>query len=167
MPKFDPTIHHRRSIRLKGYDYSQAGLYFVTVCAQNMKCIFGDVVDEKMVLNEAGQMVECEWLALKERFGIVLHEYVVMPNHFHGILEIVGATVGATLVVALNDDTPIKNDENTSVSDGRATTRVAPTVAQNDNTAINNEENTCVLEGGRPRGSPLRSPTWSAHSNQS
>jgi hypothetical protein len=53
MPEFDPTIHHRRSIRLKGYDYSQAGLYFITICVQNRECVFGNVVDGEMVLNDA------------------------------------------------------------------------------------------------------------------
>ena len=168
---YDPNIHHRRSIRLKGYDYSQSGLYFITICVQNRTCLFGDVVvgaplvgaqnnntiqndgdvqnktgfgiddgwfdDDngqpqigrpqigwsnigrpqghaptdarnvgtvqnngaqngattdapKMILNDAGKMVETEWMALKIRFpNIELHEFVVMPNHFHGILQIV------------------------------------------------------------------------------
>lgn len=100
MNKYNPNIHKRRSIRLKGYDYSQAGLYFITICCQNRECRFGNVVNGKMQLNDAGTMVENEWLKLPERFNNVqLHEYVVMPNHFHVIFEI----VGATLVVALND----------------------------------------------------------------
>ena len=98
MNKYNPNIHHRRSIRLKGYDYSQAGLYFITIVCQDRECLFGGIADGKMTLNDPGEMVEHQWLALKSRFhNIVLHEYVVMPNHFHGILEIV---VGATLVVA-------------------------------------------------------------------
>jgi putative transposase len=105
MNKYNPNIHHRRSIRLKGYDYSQAGLYFITVVCQNRECLFGRIADGKMALNDAGKMVENQWLALKSRFPIInLHEYMVMPNHFHGILEIVGATlVVAPLVVAQND----------------------------------------------------------------
>jgi len=98
--KYNPNIHHRKSIRLKGYDYSQAGLYFITICCQDRACLFGHIENSEMVLNDAGKMVETEWLKLHERFNnIELHEFVVMPNHFHAILE----TVGATLVVAQND----------------------------------------------------------------
>lgn len=100
MNKYNPNIHHRKSIRLKGYDYSQAGLYFVTICVQDRKCLFGHVENGETILNDAGQMVENEWLKLPQRFpNITLHEFVVMPNHFHAIMEI----VGATLVVAQND----------------------------------------------------------------
>jgi len=56
--KYNPKIHHRRSIRLKGHDYSQAGLYFLTICCKDMACLFGDVVNRKMVLNDAGKMAE-------------------------------------------------------------------------------------------------------------
>ena len=89
---FDPNKHHRRSIRLAGYDYSQAGLYFNTICIQKRKCLLANIIGESLVLNEAGKMVEMEWLALGVRFpAIRLHEYIVMPNHFHGIIEIVGS----------------------------------------------------------------------------
>ena len=102
MNKYNPKIHHRKSIRLKDYDYSQAGFYFVTICCQHRACLFGGIVDDEMILNDAGKMVANEWLKLKIRFkNIELQEYVVMPNHFHGIVEI----VGATLVVAQNNAT--------------------------------------------------------------
>jgi REP element-mobilizing transposase RayT len=104
-PKYNPNIHHRRSIRLKGYDYWQAGLYFITICCHrrgNPSWLpFGEIENREMKLNDAGTMIENEWLKLPERFtNIQLPEYVVMPNHFHAILEI----VGATLLVAQNDD---------------------------------------------------------------
>ena len=81
--------HNRRSIRLKGYDYSQAGVYFVTICTQNRQCLFGDIVDGAMVLNNVGRIVENEWVKT-ERFrqNIKCDRFVVMPNHFHGIVEI-------------------------------------------------------------------------------
>ena len=89
--------YNRRSIRLKGYDYSQAGLYFITICCKNQEHFFGCISQQQMYLNDAGKMVESEWTQLPIRFpNIALHEYVVMPNHFHAIIEI----VGATLVVA-------------------------------------------------------------------
>lgn len=104
--KYNPEIHNRRSIRLKGYDYSKAGLYFITICVQDHKMIFGEIIEGEMVLNDQGNMLETEWKNLKTRFpNIKLHEFIVMPNHFHRILEIVSATeminqtVGSTLMV--------------------------------------------------------------------
>lgn len=86
---FNPNIHHRRSIRLKEYDYSQEGVYFVTICTEKKECLFGDIVNGKMVLNDAGKIVFNEWLRTTEkRTNVELHEFVVMPNHFHAIIEI-------------------------------------------------------------------------------
>jgi len=85
---YDPKIHHRRSIRLKGYDYSQAGLYYITMCVQNKDYLFGNIVDEQMIKNDAGKMVEKWYLELENKFpDIECGEYVVMPNHFHCIIE--------------------------------------------------------------------------------
>jgi hypothetical protein len=96
MPRYNPTIHHRRSIRLKGYDYSQAGLYFITICVQDKTCLFGKVVNGKMALNEAGKIAVSCWLDIPVHFpNATLHEYVVMPNHIHGIVELSGTSVGA------------------------------------------------------------------------
>jgi putative transposase len=94
---YDPDRHHRRSIRLRGFDYSQAGAYFVTVCTQDRYCYFGQISDGQMQLNDAGRMVWAEWHALPTRFpGIQLDEFVVMPNHVHAVVWIVGAPlVGA------------------------------------------------------------------------
>jgi putative transposase len=87
----NPAIH-RKSIRLKNYDYSQAGLYFITVCVENRCCLFGHIHNDSMILNNAGNMIVSQWNELNNRFSsIVLHEYVVMPNRFHGIIELVGA----------------------------------------------------------------------------
>jgi REP element-mobilizing transposase RayT len=87
--KYNPEIHHRRSIRLKGYDYSQAGLYFITACTQHRQCLFGRVAKGEMVMNDAGEMVTQQWHDLSNRFHqIELHEFIVMPNHCHGIIEI-------------------------------------------------------------------------------
>ena len=87
--KYNSGEHHRRSIRLKGYDYSQPGGYFVTIVAQNRECLFGNVVDGEMVLNEAGRIVEWTWYDLSNHVDdIELDEFVVMPNHVHGIIII-------------------------------------------------------------------------------
>jgi REP element-mobilizing transposase RayT len=87
--KYDAKIHHRRSIRLPEYDYSQAGFYFVTICAQNHESLFGQVVDGQMRLNKYGRLVAETWIWLAQRYAYVeLDEYVIMPNHLHGIIVI-------------------------------------------------------------------------------
>jgi len=80
----------RRSLRLRGYDYSQPGMYFVTICTQGRGLLFGDVVEGKMMVNQMGWTIEEEWLKTPTlRSYVVLDEFVVMPNHFHAILMIV------------------------------------------------------------------------------
>jgi putative transposase len=94
--KFNPEIHHRRSIRLKGYDYSQNGAYFVTICSWNRECLFGEIAGIKtdnpeMILNEYGKIVHDEWMrTVLIRKEIEIDEFIVMPNHFHGIVFIHG-----------------------------------------------------------------------------
>lgn len=89
MNKYNPQKHHRRSIRLQGYDYSQEALYFITICCQDRTHLFGEIVDGKMILNSYGEIAQKEWLnTSKIRDNVVLHEFVVMPNHFHSIIEI-------------------------------------------------------------------------------
>lgn len=81
----------RHSIRLSNYDYSQAGLYFLTICMNNRKCIFGDIINGKIKLNKFGDIVEREWIKSSIiRDEISLDEWVIMPNHFHGIVNIKG-----------------------------------------------------------------------------
>jgi REP element-mobilizing transposase RayT len=84
---FDPAKHHRRSIRLKEYDYSWSGWYYVTICAYDRACFFGKIVNDQVLLNQVGRIVEEEWLRTPSiRPGIELDEHVIMPNHLHGIL---------------------------------------------------------------------------------
>lgn len=93
-------LPQRKSIRLKGYDYSRAGLYFVTLCIQYRSCLFGKIKHGEMILNDAGKMVQCQWQTLIRRFDhIKLSEFIVMPNHVHGIIE----SVGVPLVGTRND----------------------------------------------------------------
>jgi REP element-mobilizing transposase RayT len=102
--KYNPQIHHRRSIRLKGYDYSRAGLYYITICVQDRVCLFGEIVGRKMVLNDPGKMIEKWYYELGNKFpDISCHEMFVMPNHFHCIIENV-KSVGADLCVCPNDE---------------------------------------------------------------
>jgi REP element-mobilizing transposase RayT len=89
--------HDRKSIRLKGYDYSKAGLYFVTLCCQDRKHRFGTIENGEMILNENGKIAHDEWFKLSERFpNMELDEFQIMPNHIHFIVEL---TVGSTLPV--------------------------------------------------------------------
>lgn len=98
--KYNPDKHHRHSIRLKGYDYAQPGAYFITICTQNRACLFGEIVDGEMMLNDAGKMVDNEWLILPGRFAnIRLRGHVVMPNHFHAVLEIIDGAVSPATVI--------------------------------------------------------------------
>ncbi|MDR0606195.1 MAG: transposase [Bacteroidales bacterium] len=84
---YNPKIHHRRSIRLKGYDYSQEGLYFVTICVQNKECVFGKIIDGKIRLSPVGIIADVLWYEIKNHANNVdLGEFTVMPNHIHGII---------------------------------------------------------------------------------
>jgi len=86
---YDPTEHHRRSIRLKGYDYTQPGAYFVTLVTQGRECLFGEIVDGVMKLNGAGEIAQQEWQRLARQFtNLLLDAFVIMPNHIHAIIVI-------------------------------------------------------------------------------
>ena len=102
MNKFDPKIHHRHSIRLKGYDYTQAGAYFVTICTWKHECLFGEVVEGEMRLSALGQIVREEWVKssdIRKEIRLFEDEFVIMPNHVHGIVWI--APLGTTRVVGV------------------------------------------------------------------
>jgi putative transposase len=97
---YDPAKHHRRSIRLKGYDYAQPGAYFVTICVRERECALGDVKDGKMALSDAGHIVQACWDDLPTHYPHVeLDAFIVMPNHVHGVIVLVDDTtvVGAGL----------------------------------------------------------------------
>jgi putative transposase len=102
---YDPAEHHRRSIRLQGYDYAQPGAYFITLCVQNREGALGEIVDGTMRLNAVGVMAQTEWQDLPKRFpGVTLDAFTFMPNHMHGIVIIQAsedASVRAGLVPAL------------------------------------------------------------------
>jgi REP element-mobilizing transposase RayT len=124
---YNPNMHNRRSYRLKGYDYNQAGLYFITICVKNMECTFGEIVNSEMVLNKIGRIADECWLEIPKHFPkILLYEYSIMPNHMHDILhlkqdgcvpnkKIGNSLVGTSHVMSLQDD-PNKNSGNNVVS---------------------------------------------------
>jgi REP element-mobilizing transposase RayT len=114
--RYDPHKHHRRSIRLKGYDYSSAGYYFVTICVRGGVCSMGDIVDGDMIYSDYGRIAMKSWLWLADRYDHVeLDEWTVMPNHLHGILVIV------------DDDALGGSGRGAS---GRGASRSAPTVGR-------------------------------------
>ncbi len=108
--KYNPEIHHRQSIRLRGYDYSQPGAYFVTICTYKKQCWFGEVRDGKMYRNQIGNLVAQEWLKSPQiRDNVKLDAWVVMPNHLHGIVWLIesnhkGASEEGTIVEGANGE---------------------------------------------------------------
>ena len=96
--KFDPQKHHRRSIRLKGYDYSQAGIYYVTIVTQGREHIFGEIVNKEMVLSRYGEIVQKWWDDIPVHFpNVEIMAFVIMPNHIHGIIFITDDRRGEVL----------------------------------------------------------------------
>ena len=88
---YDPNKHHRRSIRLAGYDYRQPGYYFVTVCTYRHQALFGHVIEDQMQLSVYGRIVDTIWRRLLDRAdGVTLDAWVVMPNHVHAIIVLTG-----------------------------------------------------------------------------
>ena len=91
---YNSNIHHRRSIRLKRYDYTQQGAYFVTICTHQRNCLFGEIVDGEIKLNTNGEIARGSWLSIPRHFkNVELDEFVIMPNHLHGIIIIESSEV--------------------------------------------------------------------------
>lgn len=91
---YDPRLHHRRSVRLEGYDYSLAGVYSITICTYMRKCILGRVIDGNVILSPWGQIVERCWRDLPNHYPNVCPDaFVVMPNHLHGIIALMAHEV--------------------------------------------------------------------------
>lgn len=114
---YDQESHHRRSIRLQGYDYTQSGAYFITAVTQDRACLFGQVIDGEMRLNDAGVIARQCWLDIPNHFSNAqLDEFAIMPNHVHGVIVLLESldmtyNVGARHAVPLpNDAMPLPND---------------------------------------------------------
>ena len=139
--KYDPQKHHRRSIRLKGYDYSQVGMYFITTCTQHREHFFGHIENEEMILNDAGRMIDKWWQKIPEKFkDIELDVYQIMPNHFHAIVINTGSIQNQDDVLA-DSDSPV-----------RAHPRVSPTPILDESSHILGEHDPIL---GEHMGSPL------------
>ncbi|MEJ2613832.1 MAG: hypothetical protein P8Z35_02650 [Ignavibacteriaceae bacterium] len=139
---YNPKYHHRHSIRLKGYDYSWPGWYYITICTKDRKCLFGHVIDGKMILNKYGRITEKEWLKTKEiRKNVDLDYYIIMPNHIHGIIIIEKEMFNQNNAEAnynlTKDNKSILQTKTIYVNNDVGTTqRVAPTLQPNSLGAI-------------------------------
>ncbi len=126
--------HHRRSIRLKGADYSRPGLYFVTICTVSRRCLLGNMESNLIVLSRIGEIARRCWIEIPSHFPQVdLHAFVVMPNHLHGILAI---TVGARYNV------PLRSENALSIQAehfGKPTTGSLPTIIRTYKAAVSRE----------------------------
>lgn len=128
---YNPQIHHRRSIRLKGYDYSQAGAYFITICCKDRKCSFGKIENGEMILNEFGQIAFDEWMKLPGRYSnFELDVFQIMPNHLHGIVVLVGAGLAPAQLQPQSGNGNDMNVIRAGVDDNWAGVNPAPTDPQ-------------------------------------
>lgn len=165
--KFDPQKHHRKSIRLKGYDYSSEGAYYVTIVAQGRECLFGEIVNGEMILNEYGKIVQKWWDEIPIHFpNVELGAFVIMPNHIHGIIFIIAERRGEVISppnspnfdlhensISLRDN-PNKNIQSTKVDETSQQGGETPPLQeqnQNMNDDINNQRGA--------ETAPLRKPT--------
>jgi hypothetical protein len=173
-------LKNRRSIRLKGYDYTRPGLYFITICTQNRVNSFGTIKDNRIELNEAGSMIEMTWNEIPEYYtGFDIHEFVVMPNHIHGIIEIIDCDIAETMSGAARrqpenervDDGMmaitgwvITDDTGTGQTRGPGQTRgSAPTVMVSSDVPGQSIINGSNHVGATPRGCPVGPPVALLH----
>ncbi len=139
--------HCRRSVRLKDYDYSQAGAYFITICTHDRECVFGNVVEGDVILSEYGRVVEAEWVKTANiRNNVELDIFVAMPNHFHGVLIIVGGGNCTGRGTARRASTAM------SERFGKPTSGSLPTIVRSFKSAVTRRINEL-------RGTP-RAPVW-------
>lgn len=133
--KYDSNIHQRKSIRLKQHNYSHAGAYFITICTHNREHLFGEIMDGKMMINQYGKIVIDCWHDLSNHYkNVSLDDFVVMPDHIHGIFiispnnNISASSVGAGFKPALFKSKPAIISVRT---DTRAGFKPAPTILWN------------------------------------
>jgi putative transposase len=152
--------YNRKSIRKKGFDYLQEGLYFLTICCKDMKCCFGEVVNGEMKWNAAGKIANECWLAIPTHFPhAILHEFVVMPNHVHGIIELMSLPVGANNHSPQpNNHSPQPNNHSPQMSDMNNHSP-QPNNHSPQPDGIENMANGFLPYSGAKNFSPLRSPS--------
>lgn len=146
--KFDPQKHHRKSIRLKGYDYSQAGAYFVTIVTYQRDCLFGEIVNGELMLNEYGKIVQKWWDEIPIHFpNVELGAFVIMPNHIHGIIFVITERRGEVISPRNSPNHNLQKNINI----------IPPRYNPNFNNQNINVDETNQLGGETP---PLRKPNY-------
>ena len=114
MVKFDPKVHHRRSIRLQGYDYSQAGAYYVTIVTWHREFLFGEIANKEMMLSRYGEIVQKWWGEIPVHFpNVETDAFIIMPNHIHGIIFILES--GDTEFEAGRGTVPVPEDDGAKI----------------------------------------------------
>jgi len=104
--KYNPENQHRRSNRLRGYDYSQPGYYFVTLCTKNREYLFGEIKENQMILNEIGRIINRQWKELTFKYSNINNsDFIIMPNHIHGVIELIRRGL-------INQTPTLENNEN-------------------------------------------------------
>ncbi len=176
MSAYSPHLPNRRSIRLKDYDYSQAGLYFITICCQDRACLFGEIMgaknisqsvgaknispvrqSAKMVLNDAGKMAVKCWEEIPEHFKqVILHEYVIMPNHIHGIIELSVPVRAKNISPAIQTDNCTQTVRAKNISQSIQTINDLPTVGAKNISPLPIPPST---PASSPSPTPMQSPS--------
>ena len=151
--RYDPEKHHRRSIRLKNYEYGQSGAYFVTIVTQDRECLFGTIANGEIRLNDAGRMIGHWWLELNRKFSTIETDHsVIMPNHFHGIVVIPDVPVGADLGAG-----PVRNRARIVKKSEAHTAASLPTIVQWFKTMTTNRYMRAIKTSG---WAPCRGRLW-------
>ena len=120
---YDPKKHHRRSIRLRGHDYTQEGSYFVTICTHEREPILGEIIDGSVILTDVGEVAQQCWDSIQRHFhNVELGEYVIMPNHVHGVIFLREIPCRDEVTSSLRDDSEIEF--------GKSTIKRSPTLGQ-------------------------------------
>lgn len=143
--KYNPEIHRRRSIRIQDYDYSREGFYFITICTFNHECFFGYIENDEMVLNKFGKIAYYEWLQTGEmRENVVLREFVIMPNHIHGIIEINDSIRRGTMLLVHQRGTKDQGTYQrapTTEQFGKPTSNTVPTIVRGFKSTVTKQIN--------------------------
>jgi putative transposase len=158
--RYDPEKHARRSIRLKGWDYSQPSWYYVTICTHHRACLLGVVVQDEMRLSEIGEITREEWLRTPLiRPEVVLDEWVIMPNHLHGIIILRDDRNGDHTVGANGDSPQRARSQTTSTMPFRSPSRTIGAIVRGFKSAVTKRAN---VFGNRP-GTPLWQRNYYEH----
>jgi len=137
------TLPNRKSLRLNGYDYTQHGAYYITICTQERSCLFGEIVNGKMHLNDTGRMVKHVWEEMAKYYeGIVIENksFIIMPNHIHGVIILENENVGAGPCAC-----PFNKKICPSYTEKKLSNKINCT-----NNKINHNNNLRATTGGRP-----------------